>query len=708
MDESKQGMARGKREAHGQAGTAGERNGMAANGMATANVMASTSAGLRGALQSDATKNAVGKHLAEQNADGKILAAKNSTAKNAAAKDATRDNKTGPNAAARSAPLPRASVQYSIVASDLAAHLFAVSMMVATPAREGQIVALPAWIPGSYMIREFARNIVRIRGECQGKPVVLRKLDKHTWQAATCDGPLLLHYEVYAWDLSVRAAHLDQTHGFFNGTSVFLRALGQEEQPHVVDIEQPRAEACAGWRVATALREQGARRYGFGTYIAANYDELIDHPVEMGEFALATFKAHGVPHDVVITGRVPNLDMERLCADLKKICSAQIALFEPKTRRAPMERYVFMTLAVGDGYGGLEHRASTALICARADLPVQGRKQMSEGYRTYLGLCSHEYFHTWNVKRIKPAEFAPYALQTENYTSLLWLFEGFTSYYDDLMLVRAGAIDTEAYLKLLAKTINGVLRGSGRTKQSVAESSFDAWVKYYRQDENAPNSIVSYYTKGSLVGLALDLTIRSGTRGKRSLDDLMRALWARYGKEFFGSGELSGLGVSELEVEALADEVTGLKLKRFFDRYVRGTEDLPLDKLLPQMGVALDDKRKGEKRGKAALGVRTARDGSDCKLANVYEDGAGHRAGLSAGDILMAIDGLRVTATNLDALLGRYGIGQSAKLHVFRRDELMEFSVMLAGDPAPQWELTTADSPAAIRRLRAAWLGRED
>jgi predicted metalloprotease with PDZ domain len=599
------------------------------------------------------------------------------------------------------------TVQYAIVASDLAAHLFAVSLTVDAPAEDGQIFALPAWVPGSYMIREFARNIVRIRGECNGKRVALRKLDKHSWQAAACEGPLTLHYEVYAWDLSVRAAHLDQTHGFFNGTSVFLRAIGQEALRHVVDIQRPQDEACATWRVATALSEKAARRYGFGTYVAANYDELIDHPVEMGDFALATFKAHGVPHDVVITGRVPNLDMARLGADLKKICSTQIALFEPKSRRAPMQRYVFMTLAVGDGYGGLEHRASTALICARADLPVLGQKEMTEGYRTYLGLCSHEYFHTWNVKRIKPAEFAPYALQAENYTSLLWLFEGFTSYYDDLMLVRAGTIDRDAYFKLLAKTINGVLRGSGRTKQSVAESSFDAWVKYYRQDENAPNAIVSYYTKGSLVGLALDVTIRSGTRGKKSLDDVMRILWDRYGREFFGSGELSGLGVSESEVEALVDEVTGLKLKRFFDRYVRGTDDLPLDKLLPSLGITLIDKRKAEKRAKAALGVRTTRDGSDCKLANVYEGGAAHLAGLSAGDILMAVDGLRVTATNLDALLARYAVGHTVNLHVFRRDELMEFAVTLAGDPAPQWELAATEGPATVRRLRADWLGQD-
>jgi predicted metalloprotease with PDZ domain len=594
------------------------------------------------------------------------------------------------------------AINYTIVPQDLAAHLFAVAVTVRSPDPEGQVFSLPAWIPGSYMIREFARNIVQIRAECDGKKIALEKLDKHTWRAARCDGPLTLHYEVYAWDLSVRAAHLDQTHGFFNGTSVFLRADGQENNPHVIDIRRPEGDAYKAWRVATALPELKARRYGFGTYIAANYDELIDHPVEMGTFELGTFKAHGVPHDVVITGRVPGLDMARLTTDLKKMCEAQIALFEPKGKRAPMDRYVFMTMAVGDGYGGLEHRASTALICARGDLPVQGSKEMTDGYRTYLGLCSHEYFHTWNVKRIKPSAFAPYDLHSESYTTLLWLFEGFTSYYDDLMLVRSGLIDEAAYFKLVAKTINGVLRGSGRTKQTVAESSFDAWTKYYRQDENSPNAMVSYYTKGSLVALALDLTIREETRGKRSLDDVMRTLWQRYGREFYADGNAGGTGVTEAEVEAIFDEVTGLKLKRFFDRYVRGTDDFPFARLLAPMGVTLSDDRKN---AKPSLNIRSARDGNDCKVASVYEGGAAHQAGVSAGDILIAIDGLRVSATNLDALLARYRIGDSVALHVFRRDELTAFTATLKVDDVPQFILTPQPKPAAAARMRTAWLG---
>jgi predicted metalloprotease with PDZ domain len=596
-------------------------------------------------------------------------------------------------------------IQYTIIPKDLAGHLFTVTLTVAAPAADGQVFALPAWIPGSYMIREFARNIIEIRAESNGKPVALTKLDKHSWRAAPVSSPLTLEYDVYAWDLSVRAAHLDQTHGFFNGTSVFLRVLGQEETPHQVDIQRPEHAAAKTWRVATSLPELGAKRYGFGTYVASNYDELIDHPVEMGDFALATFKAHGIPHDIVISGRVPNLDLARLQTDLKAICETQIAFFEPRAKRAPMGRYVFLTLAVGDGYGGLEHRTSTALICARADLPstvTPKGAEPGEGYIKFLGLCSHEYFHTWNVKRIKPAAFAPYDLQSETYTPLLWLFEGFTSYYDDLMLVRSGIVNEAGYFKLLAKAVGGVLRGSGRTKQSVADSSFDAWSKYYRQDENAPNAIVSYYGKGSLIALAFDLTIRARTDGKKSLDDVMQALWQRFGRDFYPN---VGRGVTEAEVEALFDEISGLRLKPLFERYVRGTEDLPLAKLYAPFGVKVADERKN---AKPSFDVGCTRDGNDCKLTQVHEGGAAHRAGLSAGDLLVALDGLRVSGNpiNLDALLSRYRVGDTVSVHAFRRDELMTFDIELQGDRVPGITLSvSADAkkskgparPSAVR-----------
>jgi predicted metalloprotease with PDZ domain len=591
-------------------------------------------------------------------------------------------------------------IRYSIVPKQPAAHLFEVTVTVTDTDSAGQRFMLPVWIPGSYMVREFARNIVTLRAFNEaGRKVRIEKTDKHTWQAAPVNGALTLRYEVYAWDMSVRAAHLDDTTGFFNGTSVFLAAVGHEVAPCLVDIQKPAGPAYRNWRVATALPEaRGTKRYSFGEYSAQNYDELVDHPVTLGEFALATFKAHGVPHDIVIAGRVVALDMARLAADLKRICEAQIALFEPKSKKAPVDRYVFMTQAVSDGYGGLEHRASTALICNRTDLPVEGRPQITEGYRTYLGLCSHEYFHTWNVKRIKPAAFAPYDLTRENYTSLLWLFEGFTSYYDDLILVRSGLIKPEEYFALLGKVVGGVLRGSGRLKQTVAESSFDAWVKYYRQDENAPNAIVSYYTKGSLVALAFDLTIRAQTNNRKSLDDVMRLLWQRFGRDFYRG---KPVGVAEDEIEAIVAEATGAELGALFEQAVRSTRDLPLETLLEPFGIALAPEP--DRNAKPSLGARL-RGGADCTLAAVHDGSAAQKAGLSAGDVLVAIDGLRVTGANLDALLSRYLPGAKVEVHAFRRDELRTAQVKLDGPEVSRYTLSVADKRAAARNWRERWL----
>jgi predicted metalloprotease with PDZ domain len=593
-------------------------------------------------------------------------------------------------------------IHYSIIPKDPAAHLFEVTLRVDAPDAQGQVFMLPVWIPGSYMVREFARNIVTLGAtDAAGKRVAIDKIDKHRWRAAPVRGALTLSYQVYAWDLSVRAAHLDDTVGFFNGTSVFLAVLGHEAAPCRVELQKPEGDAYADWRVATALSEaRGTRRYGFGNYQAADYDELIDHPVTLGRFELAQFKAHGVPHDIVIAGRVPGLDMARLSADLQRICESQIALFEPHTRVAPVTRYVFMTMAVADGYGGLEHRASTALICNRGDLPVRGRTgaaALTEGYRTYLGLCSHEYFHTWNVKRIKPARFAPYDLTQENYSALLWLFEGFTSYYDDLMLLRSGVIARADYLQLVGKTLAGVLRGSGRLKQSVAQSSFDAWVKYYRQDENAPNAIVSYYTKGSLVALAFDLSIRAQTRNRRSLDDVMRLLWQRYGRDFYQG---AARGIEEHEVEALFAEATGADLRKLYAQAVHGTRDLPLPALLEPFGITLEPEYASER---PALGARLR--AGESTLASVYENGAAHRAGLSAGDTLVALDGLRVTGANLDGLLARYRAGEQVEVHAFHRDELRCFALKLDAPEISRYRLVASEARGSARKWRDAWLG---
>ncbi|GHU31826.1 PDZ domain-containing protein [Betaproteobacteria bacterium] len=586
-------------------------------------------------------------------------------------------------------------IRYTICPTHPAAHRFTVSCTVTTPDPAGQRFALPAWIPGSYLIRDFARHIVAIDAEAGGKNVRLEKLDKHTWRAAPVKKGLALtvRCEIHAWDLSVRGAHLDETHAFFNGTSVFLRVLGQESSPCLVDLQRPEGKSFAAWRVATALplasgEKHCARRHGFGLYRAGDYDELIDHPVEMGCFTLITFEACGIPHEVAITGQ-HDCDPERLSADLKRVCEWQIRFFDKPTQPAPVSRYVFLVTAVGDAYGGLEHRASTSLLCARNDLPYPGMKDLPESYRKFLGLCSHEYFHTWNVKRIKPAAFAPYDLDRENYTTQLWVFEGITSYYDDLALLRSGVITLPDWLDLTAKTIANVMRAPGRLRQSLAESSFDAWSKFYRPDENTANAVVSYYAKGALAALALDLTLRHGTRGRTSLDDVMRELWQRFGK--------TGIGIGDDDVQRIAEELSGLDLERFFAQTIHGTRDIPLEKLFAPFGIRLA----WEKAKTPALGVKIGDEGHGVKLATVYDGGPAQQAGLSAGDTLIAIDDLRVTAKNLDTLLVRRKPGDTLTIHAFRRDELMCFHLTLGAhdDDAPR--LFCSKSSNALRH---AWL----
>jgi predicted metalloprotease with PDZ domain len=627
------------------------------------------------------------------------------------------------------------SIKYTIRPKHLAAHLFEVSVTVQVPAERQQRFKLPVWIPGSYMIREFARHIVTLSASANNATLAIEKLDKCTWQCAPCAGKLTLIYEVYAWDLSVRAAHLDEMHGFFNGTSMFLLPEGFETARCEVEIIAPTNKP--DWKIATALSRAPQThalqthtpqtrtpqtpllvgtskhiapntppigefgQFGFGKFYAANYDELIDHPVEMGTFTHASFEACGVPHHIVLTGK-HRADTARLCVDFKKICEAQIKLFEPETHAAPMREYWFLVMVVGDGFGGLEHRASTALVVGREDLPLAHDAKMSTGYRKLLSLASHEYFHTWNVKRIKPESFIDYDLFNENYTRQLWFFEGFTDYYDDLMLARTGLITPLEYLEVEAENIGKVYARSGRSKQSVAESSFDAWVKYYRQDENAPNAIVSYYQKGSVVGLALDLTIRERTQGAKSLDDVMRTLWNEYGKR--------GIGVAEGEIEIVAARVTGIDLQAFFSQAVYGTADISLPPLLSSVGIDMSwrapSQTKADDPISPSLGARIGSEiNGDARLSQVFDGGSAQLAGLSAQDVVLAVDGLRVTAASLERRIKSYPTDATIEVLACRRDEIMIFRVNLQAQAAHTCVFVTRDEPASAKAARLCWLG---
>ncbi|MGF6213067.1 M61 family metallopeptidase [Comamonas sp. 4034] len=578
----------------------------------------------------------------------------------------------------KSIPVAAANaIQYTITPVDLNAHLYEVVVNIPEPQPQ-QTVSLPVWIPGSYLVREFSKNLQDMTASQGGQMVDAVQQNKNTWQIDASAGvPLTLSYQICAYDSSVRTAWLDASRGFFNGTSVFVRVHGAEQRLQVLHIEAPASQP--RWQVATGLTAIKTHKNGFGRYHAASYDELVDCPVEMGAFWSAEFTAHGVPHRFVVAGAAASFDGERLIADTKKICETEIRLWHPKGK-PPFERYVFMLNVMDDNYGGLEHRNSTALICGRRDLPRKGQasdgNKAGSGYTTLLGLISHEYFHTWNVKRLRPIELASYDYERENYTELLWFFEGFTSYYDDLILRRAGLLDNAEYLKLLNKTINQVLQTPGRHVQSVAEASYDAWVKYYRQDENTPNATVSYYTKGSLVALCLDLSLRR--EGSTTLDQVMRALYK----------QCKGGPMREQDLLDVLHTLTARSWTTDIAAWVHGRFDLPVATLLQAHGVQC----KGDTPQIAQqLGLRVSEGAAGIGIKVVLRGSLAEAAGMMAGDEWIGIEPVQATAQaagwrlgKLDDLLLYAGDASQVLALVARDKRLLRLPLQLPAATAPK------------------------
>ncbi len=581
----------------------------------------------------------------------------------------------------------RAACHYTVSASHPGNHFFQLTLHICQPNPSGQTLWLPNWILGSYMIRDFARHIVSVSAKTtQGLLLSVKKIAKNQWEVSPYDGEIVISYDIYAWDLSVRGAHLDQTHGYFNGPCLFLAVEGQEHLPCTVDIQHP--SASEAWRVATTLEAVKTDQSGFGCYQASDYLTLLDHPVEMGQFTEVSFQSHQTPHKVVVTGQ-HRADLSRLARDLTKICDTAINFWGDDL--PPFSQYLFQVMAVGTGYGGLEHRSSTSLLCSRDDLPLttEPEHKLGEKYKAFLGLCSHEYFHSWLVKRIQPKVLINPDLHQESFTELLWVFEGFTSYYDDLLLVRAGVISAPEFLELLAQTITRHLRSLGRFKQTVTESSFDAWTKYYKQDENTPNSVVSYYVKGSLIALCIDLKLRQLTDNKISLDTVMRQLWQQYGK--------TGRGLDNDTVQTICQSFVVEDLTAFWQQCLYSTDELPLTALLEAQGVVVNYKYDNPKNQPlATLGIRGQMAEGGYQVQTVWRGSAAEMAGISAGDVLLAVDGLKVSA-QLEKTVASYAIGDNLRVHLFRRDELMQCQVILQA--SIQDSCTLLLSPDAQRRL---------
>lgn len=584
------------------------------------------------------------------------------------------------------------TIRYSVSLGSVTSHIIKVKLDISEPDRHGQKLTLPAWIPGSYMIRDFCKNIIQLNVKNKdGAQLNYHKTNKQTWQIEPHSGPLSIEYSVYAFDLSVRSAYLNDEFAFFNGTSLFLAVEGQTNEKCYVELNKPGFDCAKHWRVATSLPcASNTQVHEFGEYQAENYAELIDHPVVYSHFDLVQFTVEDVKFELVLVGG-HNADTNRITADLEKICQHHFDLFE---KPIPFERYLFITLLSHSGFGGLEHKFSTALMYSRDQLPSLNEGiEPSEDYRTFLSLCSHELFHAWHVKRIQPLELQNASLQKEAYTEQLWIYEGFTSYFDDASLARCKVINTESYLEIVGQNLTRLLRNGGRMKQTITESSYDAWTKFYQQDASAINNIVSYYNKGAIVAMCLDLTIRLESQGKYSLDNVMKYLWNLHGK--------TGLGTDKFVIQQILDNKLNLDLDDFLDSALYSTDELPYETLLNKFGITVKKRARisqSDKGGKAqpncskhAFGATVSAMDTGVKITQVSEKSPACIAGLQVGDQLITIDSWQVTSEQLQSRIDKCFIGTNVEIVCLRDRKLKILTMPIMPAPADTIYLEIAD-----------------
>lgn len=590
------------------------------------------------------------------------------------------------------------NIHYTLNISSLGGHFIDVTMRINLASSEGHELSLPAWIPGSYMIRDFAKNIVEIRAtDVHGHALEIHKLDKQTWKLAANTDPIEVRYRVYAFDLSVRSAYVFDDFAFFNGTSTFLAIKDHRDTPALVTLVKPQLPQCANWRVATTMAlAHNTEQHAFGDYQAQDYNELIDHPILLGEYDIVPFEVvtqrkqpvlgeasteHTCHFELILAGGHRS-DTKRIAQDLRQLCAHHFDLFDDTP---PVDRYLFITMLTGKDFGGLEHISSTALLYSRDDLPsIAQADHMPDGYRTFLSLCSHEFLHTWHVKRTKPAVLQASQLAHEAYTPQLWIYEGFTSYYDDISLTRSQVTTHESYLEVLGQTLTRLERNAGRFKQTVTDSSFDAWTKFYQQDASAINNIVSYYVKGAVIALCLDLHIRSHSQQTKSLDDVMRYLWQHHGKV--------NIGTPDDIIHHIVLGEMALPLSDFLRNALYSNEELPVANLLQEFGVTLHKRTRidaNDLGGKPAPRSQRNQFGAAYKatdtgvlITQVSENTPAYKAGLQVGDQLLSLDDWQITTGNLLDIYQQFSVNTLVTLFVLRHQRLKQLT--LSVEPAIQ------------------------
>lgn len=583
----------------------------------------------------------------------------------------------------------QAPVRYEI-SCDIQHHYLIVRMhleQVAAPLR----LRLPAWLPGSYMIRDFAKHIVDFSATGTSGALDYIRPDKNTWEIRHSDTAVVIEYKVYAFDLSVRTAWLNDEFGFFNPSAVCLECL-HNEGPVEVDLLLPPQHY---WQASCGLplsKQIASTQY---RYSAESYATLIDHPVLFGELDIIPFQVHGIEHELVLAGKHFS-DRDRLAKDLTLICQQQIDFFRG---HAPFSNYKFLTMVVGEGFGGLEHRNSTALLTSRHSLEAPAKGADPNDYLTFLSLCSHEYFHSWNVKQLRPRRFHPYNLQAEQYTEQLWFYEGVTSYLDDYFVHQAGVMSAEQFLRRASETLTRALRGEGPLRQSLIESSQTTWTTFYQQNENSQNAIVSYYTKGAVIAMLADLAIRTISANRASLADVMNHLYHQHLTTGTSPNDLiAGFAkFSNDEFAATLQQWLTAKqppaLAEWFSAFGIQVEPATSDPLTMQPDY------RSVPRLPVSFGAVLADKNGTFEIARVFENSAAAQAGLSARDRLVAIGGLEATKANVQRAMQRAQPGQSIGLHVFSQDRLRELEMTWQAPPADGYMLTLQN-----RELAKGWL----
>jgi predicted metalloprotease with PDZ domain len=563
----------------------------------------------------------------------------------------------------------RPDISYTVSMSQPSTHLLEVEMRVRWNEMPRALeLKMPVWTPGSYLIREYARHVQDFQARTERGPLTWRKINKNTWQIDS-EGTreVIATYRVYANELTVRTNELNDEHAFWNNAALLMFPAGQLAAPSTVTVNP-----YSTWKIATGLPRAGGRG---NTFRAENYDILYDSPFEVSNFKEIGFTVSGKPHRIVFSGE-GNYDMQKTAADVAKIVEEARKIFG----ELPYNDYTFIVNLRGGG--GLEHLNSTALQFDRFGFQPESR------YKGFLGLAAHEYFHAFNVKRIRPDALGPFDYENENYTKLLWVAEGGTEYYSNILLRRAGLISEREYLEGRASGIEQLLSQPGRFETSVEEASFDAWIKYYRQDENSVNNQISYYDKGEIVSMMLDITIRGLSGGKRSLDDVMRTLYNDFYKK--------GRNYTPEDFQKAAEAAAGRSLDDFFTKYVRGEADFDYNAIVSYIGLQLVAAEPN--RGKAYIGADLTESGDRLNVRAVRADTPAYKQGITSGDQIVAIDGYRATLSRLNQYISERKPGDRVRLTVFRYDRLRDIDFVLGENARKDYSFVQVTNPTEQQR----------